>query len=951
MHRSNDNTQFYMSNSQAQAGTTTTTTLRSPVMNTVGYTNLNMDFFHYFNTTGSGDTARVQVSLNNSTWTTVATYTTVQGSPMGFANPVINLNAYIGQPIFYVRFQYKVTNDRLWAIDNVSLTGNCNKYTYNWVSAPAGFTSTLADPVNVAPPQNTFYVVNATNTFGCSNPASPLPVTVNDLPILTSNLTPPAVCGNELFTYAPTATPSNVTIDWTRPAVTGISNAAITTPQLVNPSETLANTTNTDKNVVYNIRLNNNGCEQVVPVTVAVKPVPVVDIGLNQSVCNGSPAQLNSTITNGLTVNSYTWSPSTGLSNDTISSPTATVPTASESYTLTVEASNGCSNTSSAVTISNIGFGGTPGLWLGTQNSNWDDCRNWADGKVPDATTSVVFDDNATNSIIVTGMQECNNLSFLSSDNGTLNISIQPNASLTASGNVALNKVSGTGSIRIRVMNNATLACNNLSIKGSAAGAANAIVQKDEVNSVVMLNGDLSLEPGASFDMSDGNNNTPDGILNIKGNFVNTADAADFIIGNASVVFNGSSLQSITSPVNQDFGKFILDNSSAAGVRLNNDITVSREMQFVNGVLDLNQNVLTLGSNTANAIISGSGNNSYILAWDGSDNGSVVHRVNSTGSAYLFPIGDLSEYTPFEVNLTSATLSSATLTAKLYGNAHPLIDATSNIYLGRYWSIEPTGITNPLYNVSYTYGPSDIFGDESFLFPAKFNNGGWQSCLESMSNAMIGNGSVNSSTNTLTWTGITTFSAFTGVGNGNPLPIELLNFTAEPVENEVQLAWTTASETNNSYFTVERSVNGVHFEEVVKQAGAGNSNGIRNYDAVDANPYLGVSYYRLKQTDFNGDFTYSDMVPVNFLGENRVALNSIFADRANGTLNIRCSNPANAEIKIEIFDANGRLLIRSIEGKADKNWNGTIAVSQLSGGSYIARISIAGKLVHGKFIY
>jgi hypothetical protein len=44
-------------------------------------------------------------------------------------------------------------------------------------------------------------------------------------------------------------------------------------------------------------------------------------------------------------------------------------------------------------------------------------------------------------------------------------------------------------------------------------------------------------------------------------------------------------------------------------------------------------------------------------------------------------------------------------------------------------------------------------------------------------------------------------------------------------------------------------------------------------------------------------------------------------------------------------------LIRSIEGKADKNWNGTIAVSQLSGGSYIARISIAGKLVHGKFIY
>jgi hypothetical protein len=294
--------------------------------------------------------------------------------------------------------------------------------------------------------------------------------------------------------------------------------------------------------------------------------------------------------------------------------------------------------------------------------------------------------------------------------------------------------------------------------------------------------------------------------------------------------------------------------------------------------------------------------------------------------------------------------NAATLTAKLNGLAHPNIVA-STIYIGRFWSIEPSGISNPNYNVAYSYAAGDIVGDESFLFPAKYNSGGWQSCIESMSNAMIGTGSVNSTTNTLSWNGITTFSEFSAVGNGNPLPIELLNFTAEPVENEVQLAWTTASETNNSFFTVERSTDGVHFEEVVKQDGAGNSNGIRNYDAVDANPYLGVSYYRLKQTDFNGDFTYSDMVPVNFLGENRIALNSIFADRANGTLNIRCSNPASAEIKIEIFDANGRLVIRSIEGKADKNWNGTIGLSQLSGGSYIARVSIAGKLVHGKFIY
>jgi hypothetical protein len=160
-YRSNDNTQFYMSNSEAQAGTTTLTTLRSPVMNTVGYTNLSLDFFHYFNA-ASLDTAQVQVSLNNTTWTTVATYLNDVGGRTSFANQVINLNAYIGQPIFYVRFRYSATNDNYWAIDNVSLTGNCNKYFYDWVSAPAGFSSTSANPVKFS---TSVVIVNLQNGF------------------------------------------------------------------------------------------------------------------------------------------------------------------------------------------------------------------------------------------------------------------------------------------------------------------------------------------------------------------------------------------------------------------------------------------------------------------------------------------------------------------------------------------------------------------------------------------------------------------------------------------------------------------------------------------------------------------------------------------------------------------------------------------------------------------
>ncbi len=112
--------------------------------------------------------------------------------------------------------------------------------------------------------------------------------------------------------------------------------------------------------------------------------------------------------------------------------------------------------------------------------------------------------------------------------------------------------------------------------------------------------------------------------------------------------------------------------------------------------------------------------------------------------------------------------------------------------------------------------------------------------------------------------GFTGFSKATVVGSNDPLPIELLDFTA--IVNEeyfVDLSWATASEINNDLFTVERSNDGVDFEAVLEKQGAGTSNQIIEYKATDENPTMGTSYYRLKQTDFDGDFKYSEMKPVN----------------------------------------------------------------------------------------
>lgn len=101
------------------------------------------------------------------------------------------------------------------------------------------------------------------------------------------------------------------------------------------------------------------------------------------------------------------------------------------------------------------------------------------------------------------------------------------------------------------------------------------------------------------------------------------------------------------------------------------------------------------------------------------------------------------------------------------------------------------------------------------------------------------------------------------------LPIELLTFDAVFNNDEVYLSWTTATETNNEYFEIERSDNMVTFYPIGKVLGAGNSNSATSYYFTDYNPVLGNNYYRLKQTDFDGKSSESDIVSV-MVDENSV---------------------------------------------------------------------------------
>lgn len=128
--------------------------------------------------------------------------------------------------------------------------------------------------------------------------------------------------------------------------------------------------------------------------------------------------------------------------------------------------------------------------------------------------------------------------------------------------------------------------------------------------------------------------------------------------------------------------------------------------------------------------------------------------------------------------------------------------------------------------------------------------------------------------------GVYQFTGVTAITNGlrftlgtinsiqTPLPIELLSFNAQVnLFQQVDLTWQTASESNNHYFTVERSKDGINWIRVTEINGAGNSSVILNYSAIDKEPYTGLSYYRLKQTDYDNNFTFSNIRTVTIQSE------------------------------------------------------------------------------------
>jgi hypothetical protein len=160
------------------------------------------------------------------------------------------------------------------------------------------------------------------------------------------------------------------------------------------------------------------------------------------------------------------------------------------------------------------------------------------------------------------------------------------------------------------------------------------------------------------------------------------------------------------------------------------------------------------------------------------------------------------------------------------------------------------------------------------------------------------------------------------------LPIQLLSFDVNANKNRtVSLKWQTATEQNNDFFTIEKSKNGIDWNMLKIIKGSGNSNKFLTYSATDLQPYEGISYYRLKQTDFDGTFTYSTIKNIEI--SDNISDNVFYPNPTiDGIINLSKKN----EEKCLIYNTFGQLIFVA-EAKENK-----IDLSHLANGIYYLRI-------------
>lgn len=272
-----------------------------------------------------------------------------------------------------------------------------------------------------------------------------------------------------------------------------------------------------------------------------------------------------------------------------------------------------------------------------------------------------------------------------------------------------------------------------------------------------------------------------------------------------------------------------------------------------------------------------------------------------------------------------------------YGNV--LLPNLASISNCEYWILtRDAGTSTRFVTLNFDANSCGFQSTPANLLVANYNTGQWYD---------RGNGGFTVSSVTTAAAQIL-YGPFT-LGSVTPLPIQLLDFSAAYNGKTVDLNWITASETNNNYFTVERTKNGNDFLTITKVQGAGSSSTLHYYSANDDAPENGLSYYRLMQTDFDGANSFSKLVPVR-INDTGFGIDYLYSDQGLNEIYFGIRS-ITGKITVDVVDALGRVVISQKLYSSGENEILKINSSLLKRGLYTLRISNSESVINKKFFY
>lgn len=423
------------------------------------------------------------------------------------------------------------------------------------------------------------------------------------------------------------------------------------------------------------------------------------------------------------------------------------------------------------------------------------------------------------------------------------------------------------------------------------------------------------------------------------GNVQNTG-ARNFSTG-GNYTYNGTAAQVTGSGLPSQVNNFTMNNSS--GVTLTNSFSVAGTLNFTSGNIITNSNVLTLGTSQA------SSNLGTLVRTTGHVIGYMRRWISSSiASGILFPVGSASFYEGANVSITT-TPSGGTVTMRYveavnsyFGLQVPDAGIMVGTVADGYWETSAAdGFSGGAWTINlYANSLGGIIPDyqRTHIIRKTLLSDPWTV------NGTYALGTGSNAAPVANRTALTIWGIYAiGGGVGNPLPIDLVSFNATPDGNVVTCTWQTATETNNDFFTLEKSSDGKTFAPLTVVDGAGNSVVTKSYAATDDNVTTGILYYRLKQTDFDGTSTYSNVEKVVIQESlEGVIVNSAYPNPFTDQFSISYTAAQSQPVDINILNTSGQKvygkILQAVKGGNRFDFNES--KKELETGIYFVKIKV-----------